>query len=139
MTNNYYFDMDGVLANFHEHKDGWKYASSYKFIRNLKPFMEAINTCKKMIETGENVYISSLCASENAKKAKIDWLAEYIPELKVSHIVIIVGKGKKNEHMLTEDGILIDDKESNIKAWRKAGMKAIYVETKGVIELEKVA
>ena len=41
--------------------------------------------------------------------------------------------------MITKDGILIDDKEANIKAWRKAGMKAIYVETKGCIDLNAIA
>ena len=136
---NYYFDMDGVLANFHEHKNGWKYSGNYNFIRNLKPFINSINLCKTMIKTGENVFISSLCRNEIAKQAKLDWLAEYLPELDASHIIIIIGHGKKNEYMATEDGILIDDKEGNIKAWRKAGMKAVYVETKGYIDLNVIA
>ena len=139
MATNYYFDMDGVMANFHEHKDGWRVAGNYNFIRNLKPFMVTIELINTMIANGENVYIFSLCKNEIAKQAKIDWLAEYIPSLEVSHIIILIGNAKKHEHMLTADGVLVDDKEANVKAWRKAGHKAVFVETKGTVDLTKVA
>ena len=129
---NYYFDMDGVLANFHEHKDGWKRAMYYNFIFGLKPFIGNVNLINQLLENREmNVYISSLAASEEAKKAKIDWLKKYVPNLSEDHIIIIVGKGKKHENMKTADGILIDDKESNCKQWRKAGHKAILLTVKG--------
>lgn len=135
----YYFDMDGVLANFHEHVDGWKYAMSYNFIRNLRPFEESVNLVNEMIASGKSVYISSLCASEDAKRAKIDWLAQYIPNLKANHIIIVVGNAKKNETMKTKKGVLIDDKKANINAWRKAGLKAVFVEEKGKINLTEIA
>lgn len=136
---NYYFDMDGVLANFHEIKDGWKFAKKYSFIRNLRPFVEAVALVNALIANGEEVYISSLCASEEAKQAKIDWLAQYIPALTLDHVVIMVGNAKKHENMLTADGVLVDDKLANVKAWRKAGMKAVLVEEKGVVKLEEMA
>ena len=134
----YYFDMDGVMANFHEHKDGWKYAGSYNFIRNLKPFMDTVNLINDMIANGKSVYISSLCRNETAKQAKIDWLAEYIPNLRKDHIIILVGNGKKVENRKTKGGVLIDDKEANIKQWRKAGLKAVYVEVKGQVDMTKI-
>lgn len=136
---NYYFDMDGVLANFHEIKDGWKFAKNYNFIRNLRPFAEAVDLVNALLADGQEVYISSLCASEEAKQAKIDWLAQYIPTLTADHIIIIVGTAKKHENMLTADGVLVDDKEANVKAWRKAGMKAVHVAIKGVIDLGAMA
>lgn len=128
---NYYFDVDGVLANFHEHKDGWKYSKNYNFIRNLRPFVENIELVKSLIQAGENVFINSLVASETAKQARLDWLAEYLPKLHVDNIILIVGSGKKFEYMKTADGVLIDDKEANVKQWTKAGFKAVYLEEKG--------
>ena len=131
MTNNYYFDMDGVLANFHEHAFGWKQAKNYEFIFNLRPFENNIAVAKEMMTKGNKVYISSLAASEEAKQAKIDWLKKYLPEIPASHIIILVGSGRKVDHMKTKKGILIDDKLANIKQWEKAGLSAIYLEEKG--------
>ena len=138
-TTTYYFDMDGVLANFHEYKDGWKFSGNYNFIRNLKPFEESVKLINTLLENGEKVYISSLARNNEAKKAKIDWLSEYVPALDEEHIIILVGNAKKHENMKTENGILIDDKLANIRAWRKAGMKALYVENKGEIHMEEIA
>lgn len=138
MTNTYYFDMDGVLANFHEHYKGYLRAGEYDFIRNLRPFLDTVNLVNTLIEKGEEVYISSLCKNDVAKKAKIDWLAEYIPALTLDHIIILVGSGKKCDNMKTTDGILVDDKESNIKQWRKAGHKACLVEVKGIVNLTNI-
>ena len=134
-TTTYYFDMDGVLANFHEYKDGWRMAGRYNFIRNLNPFVDAVNLVNELIANGTEVYISSLCMNDAAKQAKIDWLAQYIPTLNADHIIIMVGNAKKHDNMRTYDGILVDDKLTNVKAWRKAGHKAVYVEEKGVVDL----
>lgn len=128
---NYYFDMDGVLANFHKTPYNRYNAMSYKFIYELEPFTNNINVIKNLISKGHKVYISSLCASENAKRAKIDWLAKYLPEIPSYRIIIIVGSGKKVEHMKTKDGILIDDKLANCRQWEKAGHPAIWLEEKG--------
>jgi 5'(3')-deoxyribonucleotidase len=131
MKANYYFDMDGVLADFHGAYTYRAQALSYDFIVNLAPFVANINTAKALIAKGHKVYISSLAASEDAKRAKIDWLAKYLPEIPAYRIVIIVGHANKAEHMKTKDGILIDDKASNCRQWEKAGHKAICLTTKG--------
>jgi len=129
---NLYFDVDGVLANFHEIKDGWKFAKGYNFIRNLKPFMANVALVNALVEKDSNsVYICSLVASEQARQARLEWLKEYIPNLKAENIILIVGSGKKYEYIKTSMGTLIDDKESNCKQWTKAGYKAIYLEEKG--------
>lgn len=136
---NYYFDMDGVLANFHEHKNGWMLAGEYDFIRNLAPFVESIALVNDMINKGYKVYILSLCRNEEAKRAKIDWLKQYIPSLKAENIIILIGNAKKVENMKTRTGVLVDDKETNIKQWRKKGLKAVYVKNRGVVRMEEVA
>ena len=130
----YYFDMDGVLANFHKEPYSYANAISREWIANLDPFMDAIGVVKRLIAEGKSVYINSLAASEEAKQGKIEWLAKYLPEIKSNHIIIIVGNGKKAEHMRTKTGILVDDKASNCRQWTKiSGQPAIWVEQKGVV------
>lgn len=130
----YYFDMDGVLANFHKEPYSYANAISREWIVNLDPFMGAIEVVKRLMAEGKSVYINSLAASEEAKQGKIEWLAKYLPEIKSNHIIIIVGNGKKAEHMRTKTGILVDDKASNCRQWTKiSGQPAIWVEQKGVV------
>ena len=132
----YYFDMDGVISNFH--KEPYKYANAInrKWIASLEPFMDNVNLIRKLISNGKSVYILSKAASEQAKLGKIDWLAKYIPELKPNRIIVIVGNGKKCDYMKTKTGILIDDDKTNINQWVKAGHKGILLQVKGqAIEL----
>ena len=127
----YYFDMDGVINNFH--KEPYKYANAInrQWISNLEPFMHNINIIRRMIADGKSVYILSKAASEQAKLGKIDWLAKYIPELKQNRIIIILGNDKKCDYMKTKTGILIDDDKTNINQWVKAGHKGILLQYKG--------
>ena len=127
----YYFDMDGVIANFH--KEPYKYinAINREWIANLEPFMDNVNLIRSLIQNGKSVYILSKAASENARLGKIDWLAKYIPELKTNRIIVIVGNGKKVDFMRTKTGVLVDDDIKNIRPWTKAGHKAIHLTVKG--------
>lgn len=128
----YYFDMDGVLANFH--KEAFKYANAINrnWIANLDPFMGNVEIVKTLIKKGEVVYILTKAASENARLGKMDWLTKYIPEINLTtNFICIVGSGKKVDHMRTNEGILVDDDMKNINPWKKAGFGYIFVEAKG--------
>lgn len=129
----YYFDVDGVLADFHSKYDHKRRAEcvTYEFIRGLKPFTDNILLVKRLLASGNEVYISSLVANEETKRARFDWLAEMLPELAIDHIILIVGHGNKSQFMKTKTGTLIDDKKANCKQWEKAGHKAIWLEVKG--------
>lgn len=127
----YYFDMDGVLANFHKEAYSFANAINRDWIANLDPFMDNVNLVRNLIAQGEKVYILSKAARETAKMGKIDWLARYIPEMTIENIIIIVGNGKKID-FIREDGILVDDDMKNIRPWVKAGQKAIHLEIKGM-------
>lgn len=127
----YYFDMDGVLANFH--KEPYKYVNAInrQWIANLEPFENNVKIIREMLNAGIEVYILSKCASENARLGKIDWLAKYVPEMKPENIIIIVGNGKKVDYIKTAEGVLIDDDIKNTRLWMKAGFEAITLEYKG--------
>ena len=92
--------------------------------------MDNVNLIRNLIARGENVYILSKAAHENARLGKIDWLAKYIPELSADKIIVIVGNGKKCDY-IREAGILIDDDKTNINQWIKAGYEGILLKTKG--------
>jgi len=128
----YYFDMDGVLANFHKAYDATKryLVMQRRWIANLEPFVENVNLVRKLIAQGNNVYILTACASEDAKLGKLDWLAKYIPEITSDKFICLVGSGKKVDY-IKEDGMLIDDTKANINAWIKAGHAGYWLETKG--------
>jgi 5'(3')-deoxyribonucleotidase len=127
----YYFDMDGVIANFH--KEPYKYANAInrEWIANLEPFEENVKLIRDLIKNNKSVYILSKAASEEAKLGKLDWLAKHIPELNPKRVIVIVGNGKKVDYMVTKTGILVDDDLKNIRPWTKAGHRAIHLEIKG--------
>lgn len=126
----YYVDMDGVIANFHKEKYSYANAINRQWIANLEPFTYNINVIKRLIATGNTIYILTKAASENAKLGKIDWLAKYLPEITIDKFICIVGNGKKVDY-IRENGILIDDDKKNVNPWIKAGYKAILLTTKG--------
>lgn len=126
----YYFDMDGVLCNFHKEKYSYTNAINRHWIASLDPFMHNVNTVKRLIAEGHNVYILTKAASESARMGKIDWLAKYLPEISLNKFICIVGNGKKVD-FIKESGILVDDDKKNTNPWIKAGYKAILLENKG--------
>lgn len=127
----YYFDMDGVLANFHKaYATNKAVAMSRKAMAELEPFAENVATVRKLIAAGIKVYILTKAANEAGKAGKIDWLARYIPELAAEMFICIVGNGRKVD-FIREDGVLVDDDAKNTRPWEKAGHAAILLTNKG--------
>lgn len=133
MKTAFYFDMDGVIANFHKDFDYRKRAQQALnriWIANLDPFMDNINVMKELIANEEKVYILTKAANEAAKLGKIDFLKKHIPEFDLNCFICIVGSGKKIDY-IKEDGILVDDDKKNLRQWEKAGQPVYFVEVKG--------
>jgi len=126
----YYFDMDGVLADFHSTYTERAQALSRDYLANLAPFVENVKTVRNLIAHGEKVYILTKAANDDAKAGKIDWLAKYIPEITAEQFICIVGYGRKVDY-IREAGILVDDDIKNIRQWVKGGFEGYLVETKG--------
>ena len=127
----YYFDVDGVLANFHKEPFSFKNAINREWIANLEPFVDNVNIVKELLANKKSVYIITKAASEQAKLGKLDWFAKHIPELDTKRIIVIVGSGNKANYMKTKNGILIDDDIKNCRQWAKAGHQYIHLEIKG--------
>lgn len=127
----YYFDMDGVLANFHKaYATNKATAMSRKAMAELEPFAENVATVRNLIATGVKVYILTKAANEAGKAGKIDWLARYIPEITAEMFICIVGSGRKVDY-IREAGVLVDDDPKNTRSWVKAGYEAITLTAKG--------
>lgn len=127
----YYFDMDGVLANFHKaYATNKAVAMNRKAMAELEPFTDNVNTVRNLIAQGVKVYILTKAANEAGKQGKVEWLAKFIPEITAEMFICIVGNGKKVDY-IREPGILVDDDPKNTRPWVKAGYKAITLTAKG--------
>ncbi len=126
----YYWDMDGVLADFHTAYAMDKgTALKREAMANLKPFIANVQTVRNLIADGHTCYILTKAANADGAQGKIEWLAKYVPEMKAENIIIIT-KGRKVDN-IREDGVLVDDDSANTRQWEKAGHKAILLTAKG--------
>ena len=125
-----YWDMDGVLANFHKaYATDKAVALKREAMANLEPFAENVDTLRKLIAAGHTCYILTKAANAEGAMGKVEWLAKYVPEMDEAH-TIIINKGRKVDN-IREAGILVDDDLANIRQWVKGGYEAIHLETKG--------
>ena len=126
----YYWDMDGVLADFHTAYAMDKgTALKREAMANLKPFIANVQTLRNAIIAGHTCYILTKAANEAGAQGKVEWLAKYVPEMTVDHVIIMT-KGRKVD-VIREDGVLIDDDATNTRQWIKGGHEAILLTTKG--------
>ena len=126
----YYWDMDGVLANFHKaYATDKAVALKRDGMANLEPFEENVDTLRNLIARGHKCYILTKAANADGAQGKIDWLRKHVPELTADKIIIIT-KGRKVDN-IHEVGVLIDDDPANTRQWIKAGYEAITLQTKG--------
>ena len=126
----YYWDMDGVLANFHKaYATDKAVALKRDAMANLEPFAANVTTLRTLMALGHKCYILTKAANADGAQGKVEWLAKYVPEMKAEDIIILT-KGRKVD-AIHEDGILVDDDPANTRQWERAGPKAILLATKG--------
>lgn len=123
---NVFCDMDGVLAEY----DIGNF--DYSIIR---PLFSNINQIKKMYEMNNvNVYILSICKTNNIVLEKIEWFKKYMPFFKEENMIFISKEKEENKGVESSTlksnylsansknstlNILIDDDINIIKNVRK--------------------
>lgn len=128
-----YFDMDGVMARFHNVK--FEELLEKGYFLNLEPMQEvakAVNRLNEMYREGESdleVFVLSAYLPENpyAKAEKGMWLDRYTPGIDVDHRLFIECRQgvSLNKATLIPDlsktDILVDDYNPNLEDWVLAG------------------
>ena len=127
----YYWDMDGVLADFHTaYTTDKAVALKREAMANLVPFTANVDTLNKLMAEGHTCYILTKAANEAGKQGKVEWLKKYVPAMDEEHFICIIGKGRKVD-FIREDGVLVDDDATNCRQWEKAGHTAVLLTVKG--------
>jgi len=157
-----FVDMDGVLADFHEgtrcicNIDPITQTSTVSdqpmwdairdtdhFYRKLYPVEGAVDMVKELVSRfGDKVEILSAVPKPHrgiatAKEDKLEWVAEYYPEITKINIVY---RAEKKNFCEGPDCILIDDFDKNVNEWIENGGTAILFESakQAISELNKL-
>jgi 5'(3')-deoxyribonucleotidase len=119
----YYFDMDGVLADFDGQPNALgRFIKEVGFFLLLKPTQvaEALQELLKDNQVRENVYILSSSPNQQADYDKLFWIYDHLPLLKHENIIFVRGGDKKKAYA-EANAVLIDDYSENLLQWEEAG------------------
>ena len=129
-TKTLFFDMDGTLARFYEHRNTCLERMYEKgFFAGLKPYKLAaeLNEFGDKYDCWDKIYIVSACVSTDYCFAeKLAWLRQHLPHLQEDHIILCaVGSNKAEvvELFCGKGGEkwLVDDYGANIRDWEQHG------------------
>ena len=119
---NIFFDMDGVLAEYHPNTPALMYDKDFFLNRPLEKHAKDL-----LLKLSENydVYILSKAITKQCAYEKMLWLDKYLPNIDKRHRFILdysESKGKYIRDKVDVDNsinILIDDLSANLVEWVK--------------------
>ena len=123
-----FVDMDGTLAKWNEVQYEEQLLEK-GYYRNLLPNQKVVDEVNSIIAKGYDVYVLScvLPESQYAKNEKVEWLKEYLPQLKTEkQIFVPYGRNKaeylkENYSPITNQDYLLDDYTKNLIEWKEYG------------------
>lgn len=143
---NFYFDMDGTLANTYamenwlerlEKEDVSPYVDAAPLVppQVLNPLIEKIKAKGHTVGVISWLSMDSSQKFKNAtRKAKKDWLAQFFPS--ITNNIHLVQFGTKKHHVVRPKGaILFDDNEKVGNDWTQAGGIWVNVKGKSILEV----
>lgn len=101
---------------------------TYDFFKNLEPIVKGFRLLANLIDNGDEVCICTATGTintEEVKRAKLDWVREYIGNVEVKFVDKVEQKSVHIEGDYIH--ILIDDRQKAIDAWEKHSNSAIGV------------
>lgn len=140
-----FVDMDGTLARFHDENLYLERMFEKGFFAGLKPFDNAVEAIKHIIDNHPNVDVYVLSAAITTPYClaeKNAWLDKYLPNIDKEHRIFVENlstakslcvpgsymykddNGKYHNKIFKND-ILIDDYNKNLDEWEKDGGTAI--------------
>lgn len=124
----YYFDMDGVLADFNSEPKALKrFKVESGFFANLKPIRNNIHALK-VFSRENDVYIITASPNEQADQDKIAWVKKHLPNFPLENMIICRLGDNKADYVKNVKGcLLFDDYGKNCREWEARGGQAFKV------------
>lgn len=127
----YYFDMDGVLADFDGQPNALeRFITEEGFFQKLEPTPLVKQLNELLAINNENVYILSASPTLRADLDKVLWVYEHLPNFKPENIITVrggAGADQRKAQYANSDSILFDDYTNNLIVWENSGGKGIKV------------
>lgn len=140
-----FVDMDDTLARFHDENLYLERMFEKGFFRDLKPFSNAVDAIKRIIDNHPNVDVYVLSATITTPYClaeKNAWLDKYLPNVDKEHRILMESSAGfkslcvpgnymykddngKYHIKISENDILIDDYNKNLEGWERDGGTAI--------------
>ena len=139
MDKNYYFDMDGVVAEYKKEaytgEDPLWLRKNQHYFRDLNPDRKMLEVIDRMHQrsryTGDRIFLLTSIPMNGAIfnehfHDKISWAGTWLPYLGIDAILISVTSKRDaveyiQNHQLSSNDILIDDYNKNLVDWQTHG------------------
>ena len=124
-----FFDMDGTLADFYGVRDWLSYLQSqdpypYEMAEPLLNLQALARRLNRLNQNGYSIEIISWTAKNSTPEydkavtaAKLEWLGKHLKSVNFEKINIVKYGTNKDSFRHSENDILFDDEEQNLKNW----------------------